>query len=93
VPNSHPFKSRHESVLVNQASEEAEGSIYSSTSLTRHGELGEARQPWRSRSSTCGCPETRPSSSCRYPVLMNQAAQTIGPSQMGQLWIDDRCRI
>jgi hypothetical protein len=38
-------------------------------------------------------PETRPSSSCRYPVLMNQAAQTICPSQMGQLWIDDRCRI
>src|ERR1700680_1920905 len=29
-----------------------EGSIYSSGGLTRHDELGEARRPWRSPSST-----------------------------------------
>ncbi len=38
-------------------------------------------------------PETHPSRSCGYSVLMNQAAQTICSSEMGQLWTEDLSRI
>ncbi len=37
---------------VRAKAQDREGSIYSSAGLTRHDELGEARRPWHSPSST-----------------------------------------
>jgi hypothetical protein len=69
--------------------DDADGASAASVDISRGGRTSGAGEHHRLGVGA----ETHPSRSGDHPVLMNQAAQTICSSQIGELWIDDLCWI